>query len=62
MAEKQKRRPKQKKNFATHKNATHVTLYDPQGAPIPESVATEASLAILEVAKRHQLLINVATT
>lgn len=50
------------KNPATYPHAVHVTVYDPQGAPVPETVLAEAAASVLEVAKRHQLLIATATT
>lgn len=60
-APKKRRRPK-KTNYANRKNAVHVTVYDPHGSNVPEDVLAEAALAVLDVAKRHNLLIATATT
>jgi hypothetical protein len=57
-----KRRRAKRTNPATRKNAVHVTVYDPQGSDVPESVLAEAALAVLDVAKQHNLVIATATT
>ena len=57
-----KQRRKPKKNFATKPHAIHVTVYDPQGSPVPKSVLDEVELRVFDVAQRHNLLIARATT
>jgi hypothetical protein len=65
MAEKienKKRRRPRRPNPAIRQNAVHITVYDPQGAPVPDAVLNEAAAAVLDVAKKNNLVIATATT
>jgi len=51
-----------KKSYATKPNAVHITVYDPQGSPVPNDVLLDAIERVQDVAKEHNLLIATATT
>lgn len=56
----QKGRPKQRRTYVNRANAVHVTVYSPDGKPVPKAVLNEAADAVTEVALRNRLLVGLA--
>jgi hypothetical protein len=61
MAEK-KRNPKSRRTYVPRPNAIHVTVYSPDGRPVPKSVLNQAADAVTDVALRNGLLVGLAET
>jgi hypothetical protein len=43
-------------------NAVHVTLYSPDGKPVPKAVLNQAADAVTEIAVANRLLVGLADT
>ena len=63
MAEQKKaRRKAPRRTYVHHQNAIHITVYSPDGKPVPRSVLNEAAQSVQEVALANNLLIGLAET
>lgn len=62
MPEDKKKRRRVPQTYKHHAGAFCLSVYDPQGQPIPVSVRKQAEDAILEIALSNKLLIGTATT
>ena len=61
MADK-KRNSKPRRTYVPRPNAIHVTVYSPDGRPVPKSVLNKAADAVTQVALDNGLLVGLAET
>lgn len=61
MADQRKPRKKApKRTYIPRTNAVCITVYSPQGKPVPRSVLDKAEQAVLDIALENGLLISLA--
>jgi hypothetical protein len=57
-----KKRKSVKRTYIPRPNAVHVTVYSPDGRPVPKSVLNQAAEAVTDVALANGLLVGLAET
>lgn len=57
-----KRKPQQRRTYVHRPNAVHVTVYSPDGRPVPQGVLNQAADAVTDIALRNGLLVGLAET
>lgn len=57
-----KKKKTDKPTYSRHENAVCISVYDLQGAPIPDSVADKVEQAVFEVTQNEKLAISLART
>lgn len=60
MAEQKARKKAPKRTYIHRPNSVCVTIYSPDGKPVPRSVLNEAAQSVTEIAFKHNLLIGLA--
>lgn len=59
---KQRSRGRAKRTYVHRPNAVCITIHSQDGSAVPRAILNEATEAIVEFARFHNLLINVADT
>lgn len=62
MSDQPKRRKRTTPTYQHKKNAVCISVFDPRGETIPAEVRKTLEDSVCQVAKEHQLVINVALT